>query len=64
LDQYFADRKQLLKTKVAHNADHGMELQAKQIDLGSNQSYWHFYRVSPEVRIEIVDFLRKNKLID
>lgn len=63
LRKYFQNRQELLTTITAFNAEHGMEMEGKWIDLGQNQSYWHFYRISPEVRITIVDFLRKHDLI-
>ena len=64
LRSYFADRTELLNTVVAFNAEHGMEMESKQVDLGNNQSYWHFYRISPQVRIEIINFLTKYKFIE
>ena len=64
LEKYFATKKANLNTVVAHNAEHGMEMEARWIDLWANQSYWHFYRISPEVSIEIVDFLKKYDLTD
>ncbi|QBA64028.1 alpha/beta hydrolase [Muriicola soli] len=64
LKSYFADRPDLLTVVEAYNAEHGMEMEAKWIDLSAGRSYWHFYRISPEVRIEIVDFLRKHELVD
>lgn len=63
LKVYFKDNIDNLMTVNAYNAEHGMETEAKTIDLGQNNSYWHFYRISPEVRISIVDFLRKHDLI-
>ncbi len=64
LNTYFSNNKDNLKTVVAYNAEHGMEMEAKTIDLGNNQSYWHFYRISPEVRIEIVNFLEKHGFLE
>ncbi|ALM06380.1 hypothetical protein SB49_00015 [Sediminicola sp. YIK13] len=63
LKEYFKDNFENLTTVNAYNAEHGMEMESKWIDLGQNQWYWHFYRISPEVRIAIVDFLDKYKLI-
>lgn len=63
LEDYFLTRKNNLNTVVAYNAEHGMEMEAKWINLNNNHTYWHFYRISPEVRIEIVKFLRKYNLI-
>lgn len=65
LDQFFSgDRSRLLTKVVARNAEHGTETPAEYISLPSGESYWHFYRISPQVLIEIVDFLRINKFID
>ncbi len=64
LKEYFSDKPDKLTTVLAYNAEHGMEMESRQVDLGGNQSYWHFYRVSPQVRIEIIDFLRKHKFIN
>ncbi|MBT8271742.1 MAG: alpha/beta hydrolase, partial [Bacteroidia bacterium] len=64
LNSYFSERPDLLNTVVAYNAEHGMETESKAVDLGDNQSYWHFYRISPHVRIEIIKFLTKYNFID
>ncbi|MEM6718550.1 MAG: alpha/beta hydrolase [Bacteroidota bacterium] len=64
LETYFGNRKNLLTTVIAYNAEHGMETQARNIDLGNDQSYWHFYRISPQVCIEIVNFLKKHSFIE
>jgi len=64
LNQYFSPKSNLLTTVVAHNAEHGMEMEAKWIDLGQNQTYWHFYRISPAVRIEMIAFLKKHDLLE
>ncbi|MEM6265808.1 MAG: alpha/beta hydrolase [Bacteroidota bacterium] len=64
LETYFADRPENLQTVVAFNAEHGMETEPKWVNLGNDQSYWHFYRISPQVRIELANFLRKHALID
>ncbi|MEO0731724.1 MAG: alpha/beta hydrolase [Bacteroidota bacterium] len=57
--QYFTDRPELLTTIVAPNAEHGMETEEKYVKLADQFSYWHFYRISPAVRIEIIEFLDK-----
>ena len=60
-DELFSgERSKLLKTVVAYASEHGTEAEAKYVSLGENKSYWHFYRISPQVLIEIVDFLEKN----
>ncbi|MAD98430.1 MAG: hypothetical protein CMB99_13985 [Flavobacteriaceae bacterium] len=64
LKELFKGREKLLTTVVAYGAEHGMEKEAKMIAVNDRQSYWHFYRISSQVRIEIVKFLEKNKLID
>ena len=64
LEQLFSgNRNKLLNTVIAHNAEHGMEMEGKYIQLPKGQSYWHFYRISPSVKIEILKFLRKYKLL-
>lgn len=63
LNNFFSNNIENLTTVIAYNAEHGMEMEEKWIDLGQNQSYWHFYRISPQVRISIVNFLNKHKLI-
>ena len=63
LNSYFKDRMELLTTVVAYGAEHGMEKEAKQVSLSSQHSYWHFYRISPQVRIEIAEFLRKHEIV-
>ena len=64
LKQFFSgDRASLLTTSVAHNAEHGTEVEGDNIKLPNNTSYWHFFRISPQVTIEIIDFLSKNKFI-
>ena len=62
LKEYFLDNPNDLTTVIAYNAEHGMETEAKWVELAPNQSYWHFYRISPQVRIGIVDFLNKHGL--
>ena len=64
LEQFFSgERANLLTTIVAHNAEHGTEVKGEYITLPNNQSYWHFFRISPQLIIGIVDFLKKNELI-
>ncbi|MFP2996036.1 alpha/beta hydrolase [Spongiivirga sp. MCCC 1A20706] len=63
LNECFKNNLENLTTVVAYNAEHGMEMEDKWIDLGRNISYWHFYRISPQVRIAIVDFLNKHGII-
>lgn len=63
LEACFADNPQQLTTVIARQADHGMETTAAYVNLSPQISYWHFYRSSPQVRIAIVDFLQKHKLI-
>ena len=64
LEELFADRPELLTIAIAYNAEHGMEMETRYVELDNNQSYWHFYRISPQLRIELVNFLRKHQLID
>ena len=64
LKNYFADRMDLLTTVIAYNAEHGLEKEARMVEIKDGPSYWHFYRIAPEVRIEIVNFMRKHNFID
>ncbi|MBT8238351.1 MAG: prolyl oligopeptidase family serine peptidase [Maribacter sp.] len=57
------ERKQLLNTIIAHDAEHGTETKGKYISLERDRSYWRFFRISPIVQIAIIDFLRKYELI-
>ena len=64
LHKYFGgDRKTLLTTHVAYQSDHGLETESGLVTLPDGSSYWHFYRISPVVRIELINFLRRHKLI-
>ena len=64
LKKYFADRLDLLTTVTAYEAEHGLEKEARAVELNDGQSYWHFYRIAPEARIEIISFLRKHHFIE
>ncbi|MEL6132245.1 MAG: alpha/beta hydrolase, partial [Bacteroidota bacterium] len=65
LEELFAgERRQLLRTVIAYHAEHGTEVEGDYIKLDGGKSYWHFYRISPQVTVEIVNFLRKNKWIE
>ena len=64
LSQLFSgERSKWLNSFTAYDAEHGMEMQQRYIDLAGGKSYWHFYRISPILRIEILKFLRKYALI-
>ena len=63
LKEYFKDNLDNLSTISAYNSEHGLEMEAKWIELEKDQRYWHFYRISPEVRIALVEFLEKHELI-
>ena len=64
LKNYFADRMDLLTTVIAYNAEHGLEKEARMVEIADGPPYWHFYRIAPELRIELVKFLRKHNFID
>ena len=64
LKDYFSNQSQNLQTVLAIDAEHGMETEAQWVDLGNQQTYWHFYRISPQVRIELVKFLADYGFID
>ena len=64
LNQFFSgDRASLLTTVVAHNAEHGTEVEGNFIKLPNNRSYWHFFRISPQVNLSIIDFLGKHGFV-
>lgn len=58
------DRQKLLTTVVAFDAEHGTETTEKYVSLGQKSTYWHFFRISPQVLIEMIDFLEKHGIID
>jgi len=60
---FSADRKALLNTVVASDAEHGTETKGKYISLANDNSYWRFFRISPKVQIEIIGFLRKYEFV-
>jgi pimeloyl-ACP methyl ester carboxylesterase len=65
LKRYFSgDRRKLLTTVLAFRAEHGTETKDEYVELPGGASYWHFFRISPQVQVAIVDFLRKHKFID
>lgn len=65
LNNYFSgERARLLKTVIAYKAEHGTETKGAYVTLPNDQSYWHFFRISPQVLIEIVDFLKANKFVE
>ncbi|MBO6795323.1 MAG: alpha/beta hydrolase [Balneolaceae bacterium] len=65
LEQYFSgERADLLTTLVIPNAEHGTEVSGDFIDLPNGDSYWRFYRISPWLTIEVIDFLKTNNFID
>lgn len=57
------DRRNLLTTVVAPNAQHGTETDGEYVKLANNGSYWRFFRISPVVQIEIIKFLKLHKFI-
>ncbi len=64
LKKYFSgDRSELLTSIIARNAEHGTETPGEYVNLSTGESYWHFYRISPQVLIEIVDFMKKHKFL-
>lgn len=64
LKSYFKNAPNMLRSQVAYQADHGMEMGSKWINMDGNQSYWHFYRTSPELPILLIDFLDQFDLIE
>ncbi len=54
---------QKLTTVIAPNAQHGTEVDAKNIVLEDANSYWRFFRVSPAVTIALIDFLKAYNFI-
>lgn len=61
---FIGSRKSLLKTAVAHKAEHGTEVKGAYVSLAENKSYWHFFRISPQVLIELIQFLKNNEFIE
>ena len=59
-----SERSELLTTVTAHDAEHGTETKGKYISLAGEKSYWRFFRISPQVQIEIINFLIKNNFIE
>ncbi|MEM6268634.1 MAG: alpha/beta hydrolase [Bacteroidota bacterium] len=59
---FSGERSKLLQIVVAYDGEHGMEMQARYVSLADGEKYWHFYRISPQVRIALVEFLRKYDL--
>ena len=57
-------RSDLLRTVVAHQAGHGTEVEGKEIKLESGESYFRYFRISPHIMIEIIDFLKDNGFIE
>ncbi|MEM9834876.1 MAG: alpha/beta hydrolase [Bacteroidota bacterium] len=58
-EKHFANQPNQLTTLFTHNAEHGLEMEIKYVKLSEQTSYWHFFRISPRARIEIIDFLDK-----
>ena len=56
-------RDDLLTSVVAPSAQHGTEVDAMQVELSGGQSYWRFFRISPQVMLSIISFLEKNDFI-
>lgn len=64
LEFSFMGIRHLLTTVVVPDGGHGLETEAKHIDLGGNQEYWRFYRNSPSNTIAVIDFLAKHGFIE
>lgn len=65
LEQYYkGDRKKYLKTVLLPEAEHGTEVQEGYRTLPNNHTYWRFFRISPNVQIELIEFLRQNKFLN
>lgn len=64
LNELFGEEhKDKLNTIVAFNAEHGTDTEEKYVTLNDKLSYWHFFRISPQLRLEIISFLKKYDLI-
>ncbi|MBT8231160.1 MAG: alpha/beta hydrolase [Bacteroidia bacterium] len=59
-----SEKKELLNTIIAHDAEHGTETKGKYVALEGDKSYWRFFRISPIVQVGIIDFLVKYDLIE
>ena len=62
-EAFKGQRKELLTTVVAPEAQHGTEVDAAKIELAGGQSYWRFFRISPRVTLSIISFLEKHELV-
>ncbi|NRB59270.1 MAG: alpha/beta hydrolase [Winogradskyella sp.] len=60
---YKNEKRKLLKTIIAYDAEHGTETEEKLVTLTNKISYWRFYRIAPIVQISIIDFLYDNQFI-
>ena len=58
------DQTDLLKVVWAHEGGHSLEAEDRYVTINENQDYYHFFRISPEVSIELISFLRKHQFID
>lgn len=60
---FTGDRKTLLHTVVAPYAEHGTETKGVYTTLTNDRSYWRFFRISPSVQIELINFLQQYNFI-
>ena len=60
---FTANNKQFLNTVVAPFAEHGTETKGEYVTLANEKSYWRFFRISPTVQIELINFLKKYEFI-
>ncbi|NNL81721.1 MAG: hypothetical protein HKO67_14635 [Flavobacteriaceae bacterium] len=61
---FIGDQKAMLNTVVAANAGHGTEVEECNVELKNDKSYWRFFRISPQITIELIAFLKKYGIIE
>ena len=61
---FTGEREMYLNTFILPEAEHGTEIMEGYRNLNFDKSYWRFFRISPYVQIEIINFLNKYKFID
>lgn len=60
---FSGERQNLLKAVIAYQAEHGTEVADAIATLPNGETYFHFFRISPQVLIEVVKFLRVHDFI-
>ena len=58
------DKMKYIKVVVLPDAEHGTDVAEKYQILENQNSYWRFFRISPHLQIEMIQFLKKNNFTD